>query len=55
MTLESEIVPLETCFSYSDYNETFHPNEIEVDNLQSDTECVEVDVDAEISSGQKEN
>ncbi|KAI5952225.1 hypothetical protein CANMA_005068 [Candida margitis] len=45
MDLESEIAPLEACFSYSDYNEAFHLNESEVDNLQSDMKCDEVDVD----------
>lgn len=32
MNLENEIAPLEECFIYSDYNETFYLSEIEVDN-----------------------
>lgn len=56
MALESELAPLEVCFSYSDYNEVFHPNESEVDNLQSDMECdnVDVDVDVDVISEQEE-
>ena len=54
MALENETAPLETCFSYSDYNETFHPNGCEIDNLQSDMECDSVDIDVNISSGQEE-
>lgn len=44
MDLESEIVPLEVCFSYNDYIEALHLNESEVDNLQSDMEFDNVDV-----------
>ena len=54
MALESEIAPLESCISYSDYNETFYLNESEVDNLQSEMECNSVDVDVNISSEQEE-
>lgn len=54
MALESEIASLEVCFSYSDYNETFHPNEREVDNLQSDMECDSVYVDVDMNSEQEE-
>lgn len=39
MDLGSELVPLEACFNNNDYNEAFHPNEIEVNNVQSDMEC----------------
>ncbi|KAI5967356.1 hypothetical protein CANMA_003176 [Candida margitis] len=53
MTPEGEIAPLESCFSYSDYNEAFHLNESEVDNFQSDMECDSVDVDVNISSEQE--
>ncbi|KAI5967353.1 hypothetical protein CANMA_003173 [Candida margitis] len=31
--------------NYSDYNEAFHPTKIEVDNLHSDIECDDIDVD----------
>jgi len=54
MALKSEIAPLESCFSYSDYNEAFRLNESEVNNLQSEMECDSVDVDVNISSGQEE-
>ncbi|KAI5961126.1 hypothetical protein CANMA_003900 [Candida margitis] len=53
MTLEVEITPLESCFSYSDYNEAVPPTKIETDNLHSNMECD--DVDENISSGQEEN
>ncbi|KAI5966593.1 hypothetical protein CANMA_003270 [Candida margitis] len=54
MNLESEIAPLGACFSYSDYNEAFHPNESEVINSQSEMECDDVDVDLEVISEQEE-
>lgn len=46
VNLKSEIAPLKACFSYSNYNEAFHPNESEV-NLQSDMENDDVDVTSE--------
>nr|KAI5909874.1 hypothetical protein K4G61_g3562 [Candida parapsilosis] len=54
MALESERAPLESCFNYSDYNEAFRPNESEADNLHSDMECDDVDVDLEAVSEQEE-
>ena len=54
MALESERAPLESCFNYSDYNEAFRPNESEADNLNSDMECDDVDVDLEAVSEQEE-
>ncbi|CAL1194029.1 unnamed protein product [Candida parapsilosis] len=54
MASKSEIAPLESCFSYSDYNEAFRLNESEVNNSQSEMECDSVDVDVNISSGQEE-
>ncbi|CCG22925.1 hypothetical protein CORT_0D00770 [Candida orthopsilosis Co 90-125] len=57
MVLESGIAPLEVCFSYSDYNKAFHPNEIQVDNSQYDIECdgVDVDVDVHMNSEQAQS
>ncbi|KAI5953758.1 hypothetical protein KGF57_003967 [Candida theae] len=52
MVLDSQTAPLESCFCYSDYNEAVPPTKIEVDNLHSDMECDDVDVD--VSSEQDE-
>lgn len=55
MVLENDTAPLGSCFCYSDYNEAFSPNEIQVDNLQYDMECDSVDVDVRMNSGQEQS
>ncbi|KAI5969027.1 hypothetical protein CANMA_001939 [Candida margitis] len=50
--LDFQTAPLESCFCYSDYNEAVPPTKIEADNLHSNMECDDVDVD--VSSEQDE-
>ena len=55
MDLDSQTAPLESCFCYSDYNEAVPPTKIEADNLHSNMECDDVDVDVAVSPEQDKN
>ena len=55
MDLDSQTAPLESCFCYSDYNEAVPPTKIEADNLHSNMECDDVDVDVDVSPEQDKN